>query len=245
MTRVALVTGSARRVGRSMIEALASWGYTAWVHYRGSAEAAEEVAHGIDAQGGIARTVKADVGTAEGCAQLISRVAAVDGRLDVLVNNVGIYPIGPLVGYARADFERVLSTNLLGPFDLIQRALPLFPAEGGSIVNLGMTGLEFTGAAGKATAYNCSKAGLLILTRSFAEVLGPRGVRVNMISPGHVDFSVDLPDDFADEVPLRRPATVADLCGALRYLISPEAGYVTGQNIEVAGGYMLSLRPDR
>lgn len=241
---MALVTGSAKRTGRAMVERLAAEGHRVWIHYLGSAEAAVQVAAGIKARGGTAQVVQGDVGRPDEARAIIDRIAEVDGRLDVLVNNVGIYRTGRLEGYARADFAEMLSANLLGPFDLIQRALPLM-RRGASIVNLGVGGVEYNGAGGKAAAYDCSKAGLLILTRSFAEELGPRGIRVNMISPGHIDNSVDLPDDCGAHIPLGRPATTDDICDALMWLVGSRSSYVTGQNLQLDGGMMMSLRPDR
>lgn len=243
--RVALVTGSAKRLGRALIERLAAERYTAWVHCLHSLAEARAVADGIEARGGIARVVQGDVADADAIAKMIDHIAVTEGRLDVLVNNVGVYHTGPLAHFGREDFQAMLAANLLGPFDLIRRALPLFGEHGGSVINIGYTGLETNGAAGKAAAYACSKAGLLILTRSFAEELGPRGIRVNMVSPGQIDNSVDLPDGFAATVPLGRAATVDDISAAVSFLVSDQAQYVTGQNIEVAGGYMLGLRPDR
>lgn len=243
-TPVALVTGAARRTGRAMAERLAAAGYAVWVHYNTSADEARRVVEGIEARGGLARLTSGDVGRPADAAAIVDRVAETDGRLDVLVNNVGVYRVGPLATYARADFAETLAANLLGPFDLIRRALPLMP-PGASVVNLGVAGVEHNGAEGKAAAYKCSKAGLLILTRSFAEELGPRGIRVNMLSPGHIEYSVDLPPDHADHIPLRRAATADDICDALMWLVSPQAAYVTGQNIELDGGATMALRHDR
>ena len=90
-------------------------------------------------------------------------------------------------------------------------------------------------------AYQISKAGLLVLTRSLAQALGPQGVRVNMVSPGHIDNSVDLPADIAKPRAAGPPGAVDDIAGALLFLLSPAGGYITGANIEVAGGYRLSL----
>lgn len=242
---VAWVTGSAKRLGRALVERLAAEGYATWVHCLHSAAEAEAVADGIRARGGVARVVRGDMASADDIAAMVARVEETDGRLDVLVNNVGVYHTGPLADFARDDFDAMWRANLLGPFDLIRRVAPLFGAAGGSIVNIGYTGLEHNGAGGKAAAYACTKAGLLILTRSFAEELGPRGIRVNMVSPGHIDNSVDLPDGFDGAVPLGRAGTVEDICEAVCWLTSARAGYVTGQNVEVAGGYMMGLRPDR
>lgn len=244
MKGVALVTGSARRIGRAVVERLAREGYVVWVHYRSSASEAEAVVRGVEAAGGQARAVRADVSTADGIGAIVDAITARDGRLDVLVNNVGVYHTGALCDLPRAAFEEMLASNLLAPFELIRRCLPLM-GEGAAVVNLGYVGVEHNGAEGKAAAYACSKAGLLILTRSYAEELGPRGVRVNMVSPGHVDNSVDLPAGFEARVPLRRAGRVDDICEAVAWLVGAGASYVTGQNLEVAGGFMMGLRPDR
>ncbi len=243
---IALVTGAAHRTGRALAESLGLDRFTVWVHYDTSAEAAEEVADSIERDGGRVRLVRGDLTRPDQTAAIIDRIAEVDGRMDVLVNNVGIYRTGPLAEYDREDYRQTLAANVLGPFDLIRRSLPLFRAYGGNIINIGAAGIDYNGAGGKAAAYYSSKAALLVLTRSFAEELGPRGIRVNMISPGHIDNSVDIPPDFAETVPLRRAATTLDICNAMRWLIDTRrAGYITGQNIQVDGGMMLGLRADR
>ena len=119
---------------------------------------------------------------------------------------------------------------------------PALAASGiGHVINLGYAGVEHLVANTRAMAYQISKAGLLVLTRSLAQALGPDGIRVNMVSPGHIDNSVDLPADIHSHVPLGRPARIDDIAGALLFLLSPAGGYITGANIEVAGGYRLSL----
>jgi NAD(P)-dependent dehydrogenase (short-subunit alcohol dehydrogenase family) len=160
----------------------------------------------------------------------------------VLVNNVGIYRTGDLLDYPVEDFESTLQANLTGPFHLIQLLLPLFPKEGGSIVNIGYSGIENLTASAHNTAYLVSKSGLYVLTKSLAQALGPRGIRVNMVSPGILDNSVELPRRPRDQVPLGRLGKVEDVCDAVEFLVGKQAGYVTGVNLDVAGGYMLCLR---
>lgn len=240
--KTALVTGSAKRLGREMALRLASLGYHTWIHYLTSRSEAEEALAAIRAAGGSGGLLKGDMGRRADIAAMAGRIGSVSGRLDVLVNNVGIYRTGDLLAYPVEDFQATLQANLTGPFDLIQRLLPLFPAGGGSIVNIGYAGIENLTASVHNTAYLVSKSGLYILTKSLAQALGPRGIRVNMVSPGILDNSVELPRRPRDQVPLGRLGRCADVCDAVEYLVGERAGYVTGVNLDVAGGYMLRLR---
>jgi NAD(P)-dependent dehydrogenase (short-subunit alcohol dehydrogenase family) len=243
--KVALVTGSARRLGCALLERLARDGYAVWVHFRTSEQEAIEVQETIRAAGGTAWRVQGDLATEAGVKNVVAAVQDVSGRLDVLVNNVGRYDVADPMTYERAAFEDTLATNLLGPFELIRAAAPIFTDEGGSVVNIGYSGLNALTASADNLAYVVSKTGLLVVTRTFADVLGPRGIRVNMVSPGQLENSIDLPADFADRVPLGRAGRLDDVCDAVSWLVSNRAAYVTGQNIEVAGGYMLGLDDDR
>ena len=243
--KVALVTGSARRLGRAIAERLADDGYAVWIHYNTSEAASIEVLEGIKARGGTAFRVQADVAKPDGVASLVAAVRDVSGRLDVLVNNVGRYDIADVLEHSREDLEETLQANLVGPFELCRAARSLFPDAGGSIVNIGYTGLEALSSSPENLAYVISKTGLLLATKTLAERLGGDGVRVNMVSPGQLDISVDIPSDFDDTVPLGRPGKVEDVADAVSWIVSDRAAYVTGQNLEVAGGYMLGLRDER
>jgi 3-oxoacyl-[acyl-carrier protein] reductase len=239
--KTALVTGSAVRLGRALVERLASAGYAVWVHHWRSEDEAKRVAHGIVEAGGVAHVVGGDIGSPEAVEHIVNEIRRVSGRLDLLVNNVGQYPTGNLLRMEPEHFKRTLDVNLVGAYHLIHDSLPLFPESGGHIVNIGYTGLGALASSPTNTAYVISKTGLLLLTRSYAELLGPRGIRVNMVSPGQLDNSVDLPENFADSVPLGRAGRVDDIIETIMFLISDRADYITGQNIEVAGGYMLRV----
>lgn len=240
--KAALVTGSARRLGRAIAVRLAADGYFTWVHYLSSRDEAESALAEIRAAGGDGALIKGDVASPRSVAAMAAKVAKVSGRLDLLVNNVGIYRTGRLAEYPRADFEAALRTNLLGAFDLIQRTLALFPAAGGSIVNIGYSGAGGLAGSAHNAAYLISKTGLLVLTKSLALELGPRGIRVNMVSPGILDNSVELPRRPADYVPMHRLGNCAEVAETVAFLASPRASYVTGVNVDVAGGYMLGLK---
>lgn len=244
--RTALVTGSARRLGREIALRLAAAGYFTFVHYLGSKREAEAVLRAIVKAGGRGALVRGDLGDAAEVESLALSVRAGlktmgARRLDVLVNNVGVYKTGPLLDFSADDFEAVLQTNLSGAFRLIQALATLIP-KGGSIVNIGYAGVESLSGSTHNTAYLISKTGLLVLTKSLAQALGAEGVRVNMVSPGILSNSVELPDNPADFVPMRRLGTVAEVADAVEFLVGDGARYVTGVNLDVAGGYHLGLK---
>ena len=239
--KVALVTGSAKRLGSHLAQRMAQNGYFTWVHYLTSKHDAESLLAKIESQGGQGHLIKGDIASLSDIRSMANKIKAISGRLDLLVNNVGIYRTGSLLDYPIEDFEATLKCNLSGAFYLIQRCLPLFPSSGGSIVNIGYAGLESLTASIHNTAYLISKSGLYVLTKSLAQALGPRGIRVNMVSPGILENSVELPRSPKDHVPLGRLGTCSDICDAVEYLVGSKASYVTGVNLDIAGGYMLKL----
>lgn len=240
--RVALVTGSAKRLGRELALRFAANGYFTWVHWLTSKAEAEGVLKEIESLGGAGALVRGDMASSKDIAAMATRIGSVSGRLDVLVNNVGIYRIGDLAAYSVEDFAATLQTNLVGAYDLIQRTRGFFPATGGSIINIGYSGVGSLAGSPHNTAYLISKTGLLVLTKSLAQAFGPSGIRVNMVSPGILENSVELPKRPRDYVPLGRLGRCADVCDAVAFLCSEAAAYVTGVNLDVAGGYMLGLK---
>ncbi|MDQ3002665.1 MAG: SDR family oxidoreductase, partial [Fibrobacterota bacterium] len=212
------------------------------VHYLTSRPEAEGVLAEIKARGGRGGLVKGDMSSKRDIAAMAAKVGKESGRLDALVNNVGIYRTGEIVGFAVEDFEATLATNLIGAYRLIDRTLGLFPTVGGSIVNIGYSGVENLTGSTHNTAYLISKSGLLILTKSLALALGPRRIRVNMVSPGILANSVELPKRPRDYIPLGRLGECEDVCNAVQFLVDDKSGYITGANLDVAGGYMLGLR---
>lgn len=217
---------------------MAEAGYHVVVCYRHSDTEAQDVVEGITARGGRARAIRVDVAQSASVADAFRDIATREGRVDLLINNVGNYTPQPFEAITVDGWDATLAANLSGPFYCVHAALPLMP-DGSLIVNIGMAGLDGIRANPVAADYYVSKTGLLSLTRSLAVALGPRHIRVNMVSPGQLDNSIDLPDatTLPDLVPLGRAGTLQDIAGAVRYLIV--AHYVTGANIDVAGGYRL------
>ena len=237
--KVALVTGSCVRTGRSIALRLAGEGWHVCVHGKPDAqEAAQEAAQACRQAGGAASIHLFDISNLAGCQEL---ALSIGPRLDLLVHNVGIYHTGPLLEATPSSWDQMLRTNLDAPLHLNRLLVERMPI-GSSIVSLGYAGLGKLAGSTKTAAYSISKTALLVMTRCLALELGPRGIRVNMVSPGQLENSVDLPADIALRVPLGRAGKVEEIAAAVAWLASDQASYVTGQDLEVAGGLMMALR---
>ena len=235
---VAVVTGGARRLGRHLCTTLAARGYDIVILYRSSEEDARALVQEISVSGRRARAQAVDVGVEVQVGEAFAEIAQVEGRVDVLVNNVGNYNPQHITRLTPAVWDATLATNLSGAYYCCFHALQLMPSEG-NIINIGMAGLEGIRANARGADYYVSKTGLLSLTRSLAVAYADRDIRINMVSPGQLDNSIDLPppDKIGQTVPLGRAGELHDIAQAIEYLL--DARYVTGANIEVAGGYRL------
>ncbi len=233
-----LVTGSAKGLGRAIALKFAGPDCFVCIHARTSEEAARETLKEVRCRGGDGKVILADISSRLGCEKLF---AGVGGELDLLVNNVGIYAAGPLATLDVGLWDRLLRTNLDGTFHCCQLAIPRL-RRGGSIVNIGYVGVANLAGTCRTAAYSVTKTGILVLTRSLALELAPRGIRVNMVSPGQLENSVDAPGICPEKIPLGRLGTMDEVAEAVAWLAGREAAYVTGQNLDVAGGLMLGLR---
>jgi len=235
---VAVVTGGARRLGRHLCLTLAARGYDIVALYRASRSDADSLVAEITAQGRQARALAVDIGVETEVAGAFANIAAHEGRVDLLINNVGNYNPQDVTLLTPAVWDATLATNLSGAYYCCFHAIPLM-TNGGNIISIGMSGLEGTRANTRGADYFVSKTGLLSLTRSLARGYAPKQIRVNMVSPDQLENSVDLPppDEIGKSVPLGRPGSLSDVSEAVEYLL--DASYVTGVNIDVAGGYRL------
>jgi 3-oxoacyl-[acyl-carrier protein] reductase len=233
---VALVTGGSRGIGAAISRELAAAGARVAVNYRAGREAAEEVAAEI---GGLA--VQADVSDPEEAQALVEQVEAELGELDILVNNAGVTRDTLIARMSDEDWDVVLETNLRGPFNTSRAvARRMLRRRSGVIVNLtSVVGLH--GNPGQAN-YASSKAGIIGLTKALARELGSRGVRVNAVAPGYVrtELTDVLPEQAREAIltntPLGRLGEPEDVAGAVRFLCSDEARFVTGEVLLVDGG---------
>ncbi|MEX2644771.1 MAG: 3-oxoacyl-[acyl-carrier-protein] reductase [Gaiellaceae bacterium] len=230
--RTALVTGGSRGIGRAIAAELARAGASVVVGYRSGAEEAEAVAAEI---GG--RAVQADVSSADEARRLVEEA----GDLDILVNNAGITRDGLLMRMPDEDWHAVLETNLGGVFHTCRAASRgMLKRRSGSIVNLSSV-VGVHGNPGQ-TNYAAAKAGIIGFTKSLARELGNRGVRANVVAPGYIStrLTEELPDELKElmlqNTPLGRFGAPEDVAGAVRFLCSDEASFITGEVLLVDGG---------
>jgi len=245
--RVALVTGSSRRIGREIVLALARAGAHVIVHGRSNREAAEAVRREAEALGVKAAVELCDVSDQDSARRTIEAAVAAHGRLDILVNNASVRRRRALGDIALAEWREVLGVTLDGAFFCAQAAAPFLVRGGvGRIINIGGDS-AFTGARDHAHVI-AAKAGLQGLTRALAADLAPQQVTVNMVSPGYIEASEDDPKRTAerrqhyaiDRIPLGHPGAPGNIAEVVVALAGDGFGYVTGQTLHVNGGFLMA-----
>jgi 3-oxoacyl-[acyl-carrier protein] reductase len=234
--RVALVTGGAKRIGRSIVERLAADGADVVINYRGSKAEAEELARQVAAGGGRALALKADVSKRDEVLKMFAEVERKFGRLDILVNNAGMFFAVPFDQLTEEQWDTILDANLKSQFLCSQAAAPIMKRQGrGWIVNLSSLGGLL--AWPLYTHYCVSKAGSIMLTRCLARALAPE-ILVNSVAPGTIQFPGEPPDeDYIRRAPLAKTGKGEDIAGTVAFLVQSEC--ITGQTIPVDGGRSL------
>jgi 3-oxoacyl-[acyl-carrier protein] reductase len=234
----ALVTGASRGIGAAIAKALAREGWPVAINYRTDADNAEAVVNEIAAAGGRALAVQADVTDPEATEMLFKRVEQELGKVLVLVNNAGVRADGLSPQIDDDDWARVIDTNLSAAFRLTRRALrPMIRGHFGRVVNIAsIVGTERANP-GQAN-YAASKAGLVAMTKTVAAEVARRNVTVNAVAPGLIetDMTEGLGDGLLELVPARRAGTPDEVAACVRFLVSQDAGYVTGVCLTVDGG---------
>jgi len=241
--KVAVVTGASKGIGASIAEHFAAAGAKVVVNYSSSKEGADKVVANIKAKGGEAIAVQANVAKEADIEKLFAATKKAYGKLDVLVNNAGIYEFGPIEAVNADHFHKQFDLNVLGLLLTTKEALNLIGPEGGSIINIG----SIVGPMPVQTAsvYSATKAAVDAITVSLSKELGPRKIRVNSLNPGMVEteglHSVGFAEsDFRKQIeattPLGRIAQPADIATAAVFFASDDAGWVTGQTLILAGG---------
>lgn len=244
---VLLVTGGSRGIGAAVSLMAASHGWRVAVNYAANRQAAEKVVSEIEAAGGEAIAVQADVGNS---AEIVAMFQAVDrrfGRLDGLVNNAGIVDMPQRIDEMSAErIERMMRINVTGSIlcagEAVRRMSTRHGGKGGAIVNISSMAAKL-GSPGQYVDYAASKAAIDALTVGLAREVATEGVRVNAIRPGIIDTDIHasggLPDrarDMAPSVPMQRPGRAEEVADAVLYFLSPAASYVTGAILDVSGG---------
>jgi 3-oxoacyl-[acyl-carrier protein] reductase len=239
--KVAIVTGSSDGIGRAIAERLAQDGASIVVNYGKSADKAKQVVVGIEEKGGKAVAIQADMSKVGDVGWLVKDTVRIFGRLNILVNNAGMFMYKPLVETTEEEFDRMFALNTKGPYFALQEAAKIIQ-EGGRIVNISTDGTHI-GFAG-ATAYLGSKGALEQFTKGLAHELAPKGVTVNTVSPGYT-ITAMLPSDptfrqIGEQAsPLKRLGIPKDIADVVAFVVSEEARWLTGQNIHAGGGVVM------
>ena len=242
MSRIALITGGGRGIGRATAVRLARDGVRVAVNYKGNAVAAEEAKRLVEEAGSTAALIQGDV-SQDGEAERVMKetLAFGEGRIDILVNNAGITRDNLLLRMSAEEWDAVLDLNLRGTFLVTKAAMrPMMKQRAGRIVNVASIA-GVVGNAGQAN-YSAAKAGIIGFTKTVAREMASRNITVNAVAPGFVptDLTDPLPQAVKDallgQIPLGRFGSVEDIANAIAFLASDEASYITGQVLVVDGG---------
>lgn len=239
--QVALITGGAKGIGRGIALALAAQKWNIAFCYRTSEAEAQRTASAIMEQGGQALSVRCDVSDPVAAKGLVAQVEQKWGRIDALINGAGPYHRVNLFEETVDGWNEMFDGNLHPIFYLAQAVAPGMKArKSGRIINFSMANADQMISQPDVTAHYIAKAGVLILTRTLAKLLAPHGITVNAVSPGFIDSGSAPPEELAGmtkRIPAGYIGSVDDAVAVVRYLLSPEARYVNGANIQISGAW--------
>jgi len=241
--RIAVVTGASKGIGAGIAKGFAAEGANVVVNYASSKEDAERVITEIKEKGGKAIAVQADLSKAADVRRLFAETRKAFGKLDVLVNNAGIYEFATLAEITEEQFHRLFNTNVLGLILATQEAAQLFGPAGGNIINIGSTASQVTPPA--TAVYTATKGAVDAITHVLAKELGPKNIRVNSINPGMVEtegvrtggfIGSEFQKQLEAQTPLGRIAQPNDIAPIAVFLASEDSGWLTGETLLASGG---------
>jgi NAD(P)-dependent dehydrogenase (short-subunit alcohol dehydrogenase family) len=249
--KVAVVTGGSRSIGKAIAQSLADKGALVAVNYAGNQAAADATVQELEAAGGKAFAVKGDIGSLADIEKLFAvldvefQKRTGSSAIDILVNNAGVIDFATVADSSEEVFDRVFAVNVKGTYFVTQQALKRM-RDGGRILNISSSAARVPEPA--YGAYSMSKGTIEVFTKTLAKELGPRNITVNALAPGWIETDLnrdfwknnpEIPAGAARVTALGRTGTVSDVAGVATFLVSPEAGFLTGQIIEVSGGYHI------
>jgi NAD(P)-dependent dehydrogenase (short-subunit alcohol dehydrogenase family) len=242
--RVVVVTGGSRGIGKGIALRLAQDGARIAIAYRANKTAAQQALRQLQAAGADCLAVETDISQPARAEQLINTIADRYGRIDVVVNNVGDFRWGMLAESSLEDWQAIFDSNVMTVLYMCRAALPqMRKGRWGRIINLGAVGAERAFGQAKISAYAAAKAAVVAMSRSLALEEAKNGITVNVVNPSSIDEK-DLTREEARKLrdarfPIGRPPTVEDVAAAVAFFASEEAEYVTGQVVNVSGGWMM------
>ncbi|RXI98041.1 3-oxoacyl-[acyl-carrier-protein] reductase [Anaerobacillus alkaliphilus] len=242
--KAALVTGASRGIGRAIAIELARHGVNVAVNFAGNAQKAEEVVAEVQSFGVQAIAIKADVANSDEVTAMVKQTIEAFGSLDILVNNAGITRDGLIIRMKEEDWDAVINTNLKGVFNCSKAVTrQMMKQRFGRIINISSV-VGVLGNAGQAN-YVAAKAGVIGLTKTLARELANRNITVNAVAPGFIetDMTDELPEEIKQEllkqIPLAKLGKAEDIASVVRFLVSEDANYMTGQTLHVDGGMAM------
>ena len=244
MSKVALITGATRGIGKQIALTLAKEGYDIAINYRKENEDLENTKKELAEIGVEVLAVQGDVSNYEDCERFVKQVIEKFGHIDVLVNNAGITRDSLLIRMKEEDFKQVVDTNLGGTFNVTKNVISyMMKAHSGRIINIS----SVVGVAGNAgqTNYSASKAGIIGFTKSLAKEVASRNILVNAIAPGFIETDMtgvlkeEIRNEIAKNIPIKRMGSAEEVAKVVKFLASEDSSYITGQVINVDGGKLM------
>jgi len=241
--KVAVVTGASKGIGAGIAKALGSEGASVVVNYASDKTGAEKTVAEITKAGGKAVAIGASVANSADVEKLFTETKKVFGKVDILVNNAGVYSFTPLEAVTEEEINRIFTTNVTGLLLTTKAAVPLFPAEGGSVINIGSVVSENTPP--NTSIYTGTKGAVDAITRVLAKELGPKKIRVNAVNPGITDTEgtqslgvrgSDFETALVAQTPLGRVGKPDDIADVVTFIASDDARWVTGSLLQAGGG---------
>lgn len=244
MSKVALITGATRGIGKQIAITLSKEGYDIALNYRKENDELLNLKEQIENSGVKCLTIQGDISNFEDCEKIVKQTIETFEKIDVLVNNAGITKDMLLARMKEDDFKQVIDVNLVGTFNMTKNVISyMMKARQGRIINISSV-VGISGNAGQSN-YSASKAGIIGFTKSLAKELGSRNILVNAVAPGFIETSMtevlkdEVKDEIAKSIPLKRMGTPEDVANVVKFLASGDSSYITGQVLQVDGGMLM------
>ena len=244
MSKVALITGATRGIGKQVAITLAKEGYDIIINYRSENDDLVNLKNEIEKNNVKYLAIKGDVSSFEDCEKIVKEAIKEFGKIDVLVNNAGITNDMLLLRMKEEDFRKVIDVNLVGTFNMTKNVVQyMMKAKSGRIINLASV-VGISGNAGQAN-YAASKAGIIGFTKSLAKELASRNILVNAVAPGFIETDMtnvlkdEVKEQIANTIPLKRQGTPEEVANVIKFLASDDSSYITGQVINIDGGMLM------